>query len=81
VKVTRNGEPLNVPVSLILGLILVVIGLGNRLWGLAIVGGIFLGYWLLKRYPPGAQHGAELLELRAADDASTGVRLAAAGGL
>ena len=51
-KVTRNGEPTDVPVSLILGLIGLVVGLGSQLWGVAIAGGVFLGYWLLKRYQP-----------------------------
>lgn len=40
------------PLSLILGLLLVVLGLGSQLWGLAIAGAIFLGWWLLRRYPP-----------------------------
>lgn len=40
------------PWSLLLGLIGVLVGLGSQLWGVAIVGGLFLGYWLLKRYPP-----------------------------
>lgn len=51
-KITRNGEEMNVPLSLILGLAGVVVGLGSQLWGLAIAGGVFLGYWLLTRYPP-----------------------------
>lgn len=51
-RVTRNGEPVDVPISLILGLIGLAVGLGSQLWGLAIAGAIFLGYWLLKRYPP-----------------------------
>lgn len=51
-KVTRNGEPFDLPLSLILGLIGVVVGLGSQLWGVAIVGVVFLGYWLLRRYPP-----------------------------
>ena len=51
-KVVRNGEPTDVPASLILGLVGVVVGLGSQLWGLAIAGGVLLGYWLLKRYPP-----------------------------
>lgn len=51
-KVTRNGEPMDVPLSLVLGVIGLVIGLGSQLWGVAIAGGLLLGYWLLKRYPP-----------------------------
>lgn len=51
-KVTRNGHPFDLPVSLILGLAAVAVGLGSQLWGLAIVGAILLGYWVLRRYPP-----------------------------
>lgn len=51
-KVTRNGQPTEVPLSLIVGLAALVVGLGSRLWGLAIVGGILLGYWVVRRYPP-----------------------------
>jgi type IV secretory pathway TrbD component len=51
-KATVNGKPTDIPLSLILGLVGVVVGLGSQLWGLAIAGGVFLGYWLLKRYPP-----------------------------
>ena len=49
---TKDGKPLNVPWSLVIGIAALVLGLGSQLWGIAIVGGIFLGYWLLKRYPP-----------------------------
>ena len=57
-KVTRNGQPANIPISLILGLVGAVVGLGSQLWGLAIIGGLFLGYWLLKRYPPRSGAGS-----------------------
>lgn len=51
-KATRNGQQINIPLSLILGVIALVLGLGSRLWGVAIVGGLLLGYWVLRRYPP-----------------------------
>ena len=51
-KITRNGQQSDVPLSLILGVIGLVVGLGSQLWGVAIVGAILLGYWVLRRYPP-----------------------------
>lgn len=51
-RATRNGQPIDIPLSLILGVIALVVGLGSQLWGVAIVGGLLLGFWLLRRYPP-----------------------------
>jgi hypothetical protein len=51
---TKDGKPVNVPWSLLIGIGGLIVGLGSQLWGIAMVGAIFLGYWLLKRYPPTA---------------------------
>lgn len=51
-KITRNGKQSDLPISLILGVAGLVVGLGSQLWGLAIAGGVLLGYWVLTRYPP-----------------------------
>lgn len=51
-KAMRNGKQIDVPLSLIVGLIALVVGLGSQLWGVVIIGGVLLAFWVLRRYPP-----------------------------
>ena len=59
---TKDGKPVNVPWSLVIGIAGLMVGLGSQLWGIAMVGAIFLGYWLLKRYPPRALAAQDVRE-------------------